>query len=109
MKFGKTGKYKKKKIQSGNNDMPKVESVDFINEQNELENTLLNDGNDEQSLPKGLKNSKGIADLVKKPKMHAMSTIPLNSNKLLKDQSLTCKEEYAPIISEFMASNDIKV
>ena len=47
MKFGKTGKYKKKKIQSGNNDMPKVESVDFINEQNELENTLLNDGNDE--------------------------------------------------------------
>ena len=57
MKFGKSGKNKKKKIQSGNNnyfddnvtkrkDMPKVESVDFINEQNELENTLL-DGNDE--------------------------------------------------------------
>ena len=93
MKFGKSGKNKKKKIQSGTNndfddnvtkrkDINKVESVDFINEQNELENTLL-DGNDEQSLPKGMKNSKGIGELVKQPKMHAKSNIPLNSTKLL--------------------------
>ena len=96
MKFGKIGKYKKKKIQSGVNNelednvlkskhMPKVESVDFINEQNDLENTLLNDGEAEQLMPKGLKNSKGIGELVKWPKMHAKSTMPLTSGKLLKD------------------------